>query len=1125
MPATINHFKISIMQPKFTQKSLGFLCLKNLAIALIFIASSQLSFAQPVKEKQATAVGKAALRLKAIERNSSGAGVNADNDAGLPNRVSLSMNRTEAICTTFTGSLGPGDPTLAGNRFFRDGVASTCAAPKAACPGLSAPSGCFYDMYTWTNPIGSAQCVTITFTNNTTGFVNFISAYIGAPNPANICANYLADIGGSPALGTPGVFSFTAPGGATIGFLVTSVAAGTPSNYSFTLDAAICSGTPCSGTPNPGNTVSSANTVCPTVPFTLSFATPQNFAGIVYQWQTAPAVGGPWTNAPGASTGGTYTTSITTATAFRAIVTCTNGGGSATSNPLLVNVNTPSACYCAAGATALIDEKISRVRFNTIDNASTSTAGYENFTTISTDVVQGAVIPMTVDISNFFAGDLVRVWIDLNQNGNFTDPGERVLATTLSANPSVGNITIPLASTLGPTRMRVRMYWQPNDPDPGPCGNTGFGQVEDYTVNIQPCIQGVFTTQPASTSAQCASNATFTVAATGSALSYSWEYRINASSPWLNVPNAAPYSGVTTNTLTIANVSSAMTGYQYRALMSGPCTAIDASAVATLTVTPLVAAVSPVSATICVGSIQQLTLTNASSPVTQTFTATTGLPLAIPDATLAGINNSIPVTLPALSIISNINVKFSIPAHTWPGDLVIVLRAPNGKVLNLDYGISSTGAGPGAGMVNTVITATAGAPLLSSTTAPYTGTFRPDAQMTPTASMGNAPVGPTGFNAAADLVNNFTALYTQTNGNWTLAIYDAFGGDVGSLTAWSMDITYGAPAAGVWTASPATPNTMFINAGATTPYVAGSLANTIWVNPTVNTSYSVVYSTPTPCTSAPTVIPVTVVSPVSAVVNPVNRAACVGGSTTFSVSATGGPLTYQWQVTTDGGVNWTNIAGATSATYTVTNVTTAMHNYRYRAVITAAPCVGSTTTTAATLTVNSLPVVTLSAPDLALTPGQLTTITGTSSPAAVNWSWTLNGAAISGTANTQVVGIDGLGTYQARVTDANGCINTSGVLTIGAEAALDRLWIYPNPNDGVFQVRLYYGGPLTERRVVSIFKSNGQLVMEKEFTLDNITNPYLRMDFDLSTQAGGTYVVKVYNRHTGKTVSGLVVIQ
>ncbi|MEI2740146.1 MAG: T9SS type A sorting domain-containing protein [Chitinophagaceae bacterium] len=174
-----------------------------------------------------------------------------------------------------------------------------------------------------------------------------------------------------------------------------------------------------------------------------------------------------------------------------------------------------------------------------------------------------------------------------------------------------------------------------------------------------------------------------------------------------------------------------------------------------------------------------------------------------------------------------------------------------------------------------------------------------------------------------------------------------------------------------------------------------------------------------------------------------------------------------------------------------------------------------------------MPTVTISAPDLSLTPGQTTTITATSSPAAAtatSWSWTLNGSAISGTTNTQVVNVDGFGTYNARVTDVNGCVNTSNNLTIGAEAS-DRLWIYPNPNEGAFQVRLYYSGAPTERRVVSIYKANGQLVQNKEFVLTEISNPYLRMDFDLGVLAAGTYVVRVHNEFTNKTVSGLVVIQ
>lgn len=362
-------------------------------------------------------------------------------------------------------------------------------------------------------------------------------------------------------------------------------------------------------------------------------------------------------------------------------------------------------------------------------------------------------------------------------------------------------------------------------------------------------------------------------------------------------------------------------------------------------------------------------------------------------------------------------------------------------------------------------------------------------------------------------------------------MYDAGAPDAGVLNNWTLEITYGAPATGVWTASPATPNTMFTDALATVPYVAGSQATTIYVKPTVNTSYSVVYSTVTPCTSGPTVIPVTVVNPVSAVVNPVNAAACVGNNATFTVSATGGnPLGIQWQVSTDAGATWTNISGATSASYTATAVTSAMNGNRYRAVITAAPCVGSTNSGSATLTVNPLPVVTLTATDLSLAPGQTSVITATSNPASTSFVWMLNGATLTGvTGNTYTANIDRQGTYVVTATTPPpaGCTSSAaqaGTITIGSEAS-DRLWIYPNPTDGVFQVRLYHNGQVTEKRKVSIFTSAGQLVQEKEFTLNNVSNPYLQMDFDLSRLAAGTYVVKVNNTFAETIVSGLVIIQ
>lgn len=1125
------------MQPKFTLRELGYWSSRVFALALIFALSIQVSFSQvsqrqvqPVKaapKTEAQIQAKMQLANKSSQTGLPKATVSTgkivSNDAGvvMPAGQSI-MQRTEAICTTYNGALAAGDPTLTTGRMFRDGIAWTCG-PAKVCPGPFGAAGNWYDTYTWTNPSCYAQCLNINFTNTSANtFSQFVSAHLGSFNPANVCENYIADQGGSAAAGGSAPFSFTIPGNATVVFAVTGVTVGTGGSYTMTVDGGCSPLPPCTGTPAPGNTLSTANPVCPGINFTLSLQNNPAVCGLTWQWEESPN-GTSWTPIAGANQA-TLIRNQAAATWYRCQVTCA-GGGTAASNPLQVTLNPPSACYCTPPASDCTDNDIiTRVRISTLDNSSGCSAGppagYGNFTSLpATTVYSGAANQMICDVPQVWP-ETVGAWIDYNQNGNFETSEFTFIGNNNASTLVTGNINIPTTALLGNTRMRVRVKFAANVLPTEPCSAYVFGETEDYTVNIQPCVPGSFTSQPANVSVQCSGNTTIAVGATGSLLSYSWQYRTSAAAPWQTVVASPVFSNVNSSTLTLTNVPSTMNGWQFRALMTGGCSAVDFSQPGTLTVTQLVATVSPASATICTGTIQPLSLTNAASPATVVFNASAGLPLAIPDANTTGVNNSLTVSgLPVGAVVTGMKVKFSIPAHTWAGDLCVVLRSTNGQILNLDYFISATGAGPTAsGMVNTEISSS-GTALLSSAGTPWTGTFRADAVTT-----GAPAPGPTGF---LPTTANWSALWgANLNGNWTLAIYDAFAGDVGSLTAWSLEITYGAPAQGVWTQNPSTTNTMFTDALATVPYVAGTPVNTIYVNPTVNTVYTVVYSTATPCTSAPTNVPVNVVNPLGTVTNPTNRSACLGGGTTFTASATGGPVSYQWQVSTDGGVTWTNIAGATSSTLTLSNVTQVMNNNRYRAVLSAPPCAGTSTTTAGILTVNPLPVVTISAPDVSLAPGQTTTITGTSTPAAAaaGWVWTYNGGSLAGTGNTQNVNVDQMGTYRATVTDINGCVASSNDLVIGAEAS-DRLWIYPNPNSGAFQVRLYYDSDVAEKRVVTIYNMNGQAVTSREFSLVDNTPPYLQMDFDLGHNARGPYVVKVAHKYTGKVVSGIVVIQ
>jgi len=93
----------------------------------------------------------------------------------------------------------------------------------------------------------------------------------------------------------------------------------------------------------------------------------------------------------------------------------------------------------------------------------------------------------------------------------------------------------------------------------------------------------------------------------------------------------------------------------------------------------------------------------------------------------------------------------------------------------------------------------------------------------------------------------------------------------------------------------------------------------------------------------------TVQAPPTVTINPLSQTVAAGKHAYFTAAATGNPKpTVQWQVSTDGGLTWTNIAGATSTTLTIVS-TLAENGYEYRALFT--NIIGSAFTTAATLTV------------------------------------------------------------------------------------------------------------------------------------------------------------------------------
>jgi hypothetical protein len=155
----------------------------------------------------------------------------------------------------------------------------------------------------------------------------------------------------------------------------------------------------------------------------------------------------------------------------------------------------PLGFYCQAGA-SICDEYVAEVIVGTIDNqpdpgTDCGAGGYQDWTDISTDLTRGTaydfdMVPGVVGSGwgYYYPGDELSVWIDYNQNFVLDDAGENI---NYNVPPPFGfTFTVDAGATVGETRLRIRFNWPDSGlPQPDPCGNTTYGEVEDYTVNIQ----------------------------------------------------------------------------------------------------------------------------------------------------------------------------------------------------------------------------------------------------------------------------------------------------------------------------------------------------------------------------------------------------------------------------------------------------------------------------------------------------------------------------------------------------------------------------------------------------------------------------------------------------------------
>ena len=417
--------------------------------------------------------------------------------------------------------------------------------------------------------------------------------------------------------------------------------------------------------------------------------------------------------------------------------------------------------------------------------------------------------------------------------------------------------------------------------------------------------------------------------------------------------------------------------------------------------------------------------------------------------------------LPAGASVSSVQlVNFN---HTWAGDVDIALTGPTftaGGNTQAAMLLSDLGNDALVNATNVNLTfSDAAAGFVPATSPMVSGTYK----CTNNGAVVDAMPAPGPTTIAANPL--LTQLNSATmNGTWNLWINDQVPGDQGNVGSWSITFKY----------------------------------------PTVG------------CTSPPRTVVVTVNTQAIISTQPVNTTVCTDKVATFNVVASIGlgAISYRWMVSTDNGNTYTNIndggvySGATTNTLTITQPPVAMSGYYYRCTLQGpAPC-ASIFSFFRILTVNPLPTVVITAsPYTRLFPGLITTLSSTVSPfAAATYTWFRDGVVVNG-ANGATLSrdVDGLGDYTLRVTDVNGCTNTSNLVSL-RDSISGNCFLYPNPNKGKFQVRYHSAAGNVLPRSVTVYDGKGTRVLTQFFT---VVAPYARMDLDLTRYGKGVFWVEI----------------
>jgi hypothetical protein len=375
-----------------------------------------------------------------------------------------------------------------------------------------------------------------------------------------------------------------------------------------------------------------------------------------------------------------------------------------------------------------------------------------------------------------------------------------------------------------------------------------------------------------------------------------------------------------------------------------------------------------------------------------------------------------------------------------------------------------------------------------------------------------------------------------------------------------------------------------------------------------NSAYRLVATgTCVPAAANSNCVTLTVIAAATVTAQPIGTTVCANSTATFTGAGSGASPLYQWQVSTNGGTSWANVAntapysGTTTGTLTINPAAASMSNYLYRVQVSNTACPIASNSTGAVLTITALPTVKINKPDTSicagtslgltangasaylwstaattasvtvtpaatttytvtgtdantgckntasvtviatpkpsltltaspytrLLPGLTTTITANVSPVNTNyvytWAYTGSGPAQTFIGNTHPVNLSSSGTYTVTVADGSNltCKSRDTSITI-TDSASSKLFIYPSPNNGQFNVAYYNAGGGTTKQIVTIVSSKGEKVYSKETT---VNQAYQIIDVDLRRHGAGVYYIILSDTNGKKIKTGEVLVR